>query len=68
MDYYTLTTSHGTLYRHDDTDLICEDQDTCVSIGLIYGQCNIVIDTDEWNGFVAMINAIDARRKDQEVE
>jgi hypothetical protein len=59
----TLTTRHGTLYRHDDTTLIMEDDGTgWLTIGPLDGN-SIVVCKEEWPAFVEMINAIDAARK-----
>jgi hypothetical protein len=64
----TLTTRHGTLYRHDDTDICMEDDGIWVSMQPLDGEGLILVDRDEWPAFVEMIQAIDARRKAQEGE
>jgi len=59
----TLTTRHGTLYRHDDTDICMEDDGIWVSMRPMDADGLILVDRDEWPAFVEMINAIDAARK-----
>jgi hypothetical protein len=58
----TLTTRHGTLYRHDDTAIMIEDDGQWAEIGIL-GGAHILVDQDDWPAFVEMINAIDAARK-----
>jgi hypothetical protein len=58
----TLTTRHGTLYRHEDTELMMEDNLGWLTIGPLDGS-SIVVSKEEWPAFLEMINAIDAARK-----
>ena len=64
MALHTLTTRHGTLYRHDDTDIMMEDDAIWVSIRTLDSEGLVLVDKDEWPAFVEMINAIDAKRKE----
>ena len=57
-----LTTRHGTLYRHDDTEIMMEDNLGWLTIGPLDGN-SIVVSQEEWPAFVEMINAIDTARK-----
>jgi len=59
----TLTTRHGTLYRHDGTDVCMEDDGTWVSMRPFDAEGLIILYQDEWPAFVEMVNAIDASRK-----
>jgi hypothetical protein len=59
----TLTTRHGTLYRHNDTDICIEDDGIWVSMRPLDAEGLILVDRDEWPAFVEMINTIDAARK-----
>jgi hypothetical protein len=58
----TLTTRHGTLYRHDGTDILAEDDGLWVTLTVMDSQSLLLVDKDEWPAFVEMINAIDAAR------
>jgi hypothetical protein len=58
-----LTTRHGTLYRHDGTDICMDDDNLWVTISVLDIRDSILVDKDEWPAFVEMINAIDAARK-----
>lgn len=60
----TLTTRHGTLYRHDDTEILIADDGLWVTIGTLDGMACLLVDQPEWPAFVEMINAIDAKRKE----
>jgi hypothetical protein len=59
----TLKTRHGTLYRHDSTDICMEDDGIWVSMRPLDADGLILVDKNEWPAFVEMINAIDAARK-----
>jgi hypothetical protein len=59
----TLKTRHGTLYRHDGTDICMEDDGMWVSMRPLDAEGLIIVDKDEWPAFVEMINAIDVARK-----
>ena len=63
MDYYTLTTKRGTTYAHDDTDIMLEDDGMYVTIGALDITSTIILGDSEWPAFVAMVNAIDAKRR-----
>lgn len=64
MALHTLTTRHGTLYRHDDSDIAMEDDGIWVSMRPLDSEGLILVDKDEWPAFVEMINAIDAKRQE----
>ena len=64
MALHTLITRHGTLYRHDDSDIAMEDDGILVSMRPQESEGLILVDKDEWPAFVEMINAIDAKRKE----
>lgn len=61
-DLFTLTTKHGTLYRHNGTDILAEDDGLWVSITMVDSRDALLVDEHEWPAFVEMINAIDAAR------
>lgn len=68
MALHTLTSRHGTLYRHDDTDILSEDDGIWVSLRALDSEGLILVDKDEWPAFVEMINAIDAARRAKDVQ
>jgi hypothetical protein len=58
----TLTTRHGTLYRHDGTDILAEDDGLWVTLTVMDSQSLLLVDKDEWPAFVQMVNMIDLER------
>ena len=64
MALQTLTSLHGTFYRHDDSDIAMEDDGIWVSMRPLDSEGLILVDNDEWPAFVEMILAIDAKRKE----
>ena len=64
MALHTLTTRHGALYRHDDSDIAMEDDGEWVSIRPMDAEGLIFVDRYEWPAFVEMILAIDAKLKE----
>jgi hypothetical protein len=61
----SLTTRHGTLYRHDDTVIVMEDDDLWVTVTILDGSSSVLIDREEWPAFVEMVEEIDRARKDK---
>lgn len=59
----TLTTRHGTLYRHDDTDVLAEDDGVWVVLTVLDGTAQLLIDRHEWPAFVQLVNMIDAAKR-----
>lgn len=64
MALHTLTTRHGTLYRHDDADIWMVDDGLLVSMRPQDCEVLMLVNKDEWPAFVEMILAIDAKRKE----
>lgn len=64
-DLLSLTTKHGTLYRHNVTDICMEDDGIWVSMRPLDAEGLLLVDKDEWPAFVEMILAIDADRRSQ---
>ena len=59
----TLTTRHGTLYRHDETDILAEDDGIWVTMTVMDGTAQLLVDSNEWPAFVQMVNIIDTAKR-----
>lgn len=62
-ELHILATKHGTEYRHNDSDILLEDDGTYVHIIEIHSQDQVLIATSEWSAFVEMVNAVNRNRK-----